>query len=970
MSRGTAGRRTTTVPGPVRRLLRNRVKLAAIGLVVAAGLSTATINLGAAAALRGTLDSNWRGAYDVLVTAEGTGSPLRGMLPPNASHAGSENLSLDDVARVRDVAGVELAAPIGELLVPGFRPVSPQLLIPRSAFDADTPQAFRLEVEYTSDDGFGERVVHTETHEFVSDETLPEPVVRGCDPGAVLTWMDDDVDAQQYPAFAAHVCAMNTQVDDGPGIFTSDEHGWKRDGAEGSIYSVSLGAAPVSTSRITLVDPEAERALLGERGAFLDPLRALGEAGAGAAPGGTARGATLEAWARAEVGEFAERYLDRYLRRASVGLWADPAIDADYTRFMADHGVDVFAEQQKSLAEQRLLPVLVADLATSPLAVKVSVHRIGEAQRTASADFPYETVDNAQPHEIATIGADISRALNPFLDAKVDLLWPGMTSDDNPSSWVFQTAALTEYGVAAGASYTSSASGFTLVPHGYRDPLPVTDAEGLPAPYAIDADPTAIGSEAAYVSWMPDTVAFHGTSESFQAIPVGDFRPETVTSTEQLNYVPLGAYASVGSHLTSGEFAGTQLAPSVSGLGLVSPRTTAIAPIAAATDLGLDHVVTAIRVRVADIHGYSQEAQARVLDVAERIRHLGYTATVVAGASPSDVQVTIAGYAFGTADAHGTQRVGEIGEIRQQWSELGAAARAELALSSASSAVVLIGMGAAVLLFVVVQLTGIPGHRTRASVMRELGFTRARIARWAAGEELPGLLLISAVLAVGASITASALSLLVLLGTGVVILTCTVVSVLAGARPATARAPRLGRTRSRRLGARTVRGFGLRQATLNPLTSGTQQLAIVVVAIAAAALASVLLHGRAEAGASLLAAYLSDQQFVPQLVLGVGALLAGVLLAALSRRMELQRRERQWSALRTAGWTARDVLRAQRAEASAVVIPAAIVALGAVIAGALTLDAGNPFVLVASAVCAAATATIVVVSTRMKGARA
>ncbi|MFT4052536.1 MAG: hypothetical protein QM677_09845, partial [Microbacterium sp.] len=318
----------------------------------------------------------------------------------------------------------------------------------------------------------------------------------------------------------------------------------------------------------------------------------------------------------------------------------------------------------------------------------------------------------------------------------------------------------------------------------------------------------------------------------------------------------------------------------------------------------------------------------------------------------------------------GTQEVGDLGTVVQRWSELGAAARVSLAVGGASFAVLALALAAAALLLAAVQLSGIPTRRAQAAVMRELGFTRARIARWFAGEEVPGIALI--VVVAGVAVVSSGGTALVWTTAAIVAATVTLaglVGVVAGSRHRTGAQPR--DARSRRLGARSAAGFGARQALVHPFTTGVHALSLIIVGLAAAALVAAVSSGRADAGRSSLAEVITGGQALPQAALGASGILGGILLARLTRRLDLTRRARQWDALRAAGWTTRQLALAQRVEGAVIVVPVLVVTGVLAALGAHAVGAAPALTYAGIAVAAATVTALVAFSarTRMKGVR-
>lgn len=962
--------RRPPIPGPLRRLAREPGRIAALGLLALVALASAGLQAGAVVALRASLDANWRGAYDILVTSGDAAGDREGLLPPNALGGEGPGMTLAEVETIRRVNGVDVAAPIGEILVPALAFADARVAIPRELAGADeAPQAFRVTAEFTTDDGLGERAVTIGTHTIVVDGSRGEPA-----PDPACTPTDGSFNnfaytAEEYPALASWHCF----TDYGDGVYEEFSDGGMsfQDPLDDATFQYSLmSSSPGSTTRITLIDPESERALLGEAGSFLTPLLDL-------APGADTRVDDMTRWAQSEPGPFGRAYLaeqeDIALQMAGIGVYRSEAVIDDLRRLHAANGSDWDEIGRAALADGRYLPLLVADAAVAPLTVKVTVETFGAVENLPPENVPFggpsfrytlpESLREGLPGDVVgTTVADISDALNPFRRAAAGIAWPG--ADPSTAELLPDYSSLGVPSLARPTASPLALVGDTalLRAAGYRAPR--LFESGPESAFDLAADPTTPGTETAYTGLrrLP-------TPQGVSAVPIGTFPATGVTSADDaVDFVPLGAYEPVGSRIAEGPHAGAELAPSVTGLGLVSPRTIAIGSLTSVASWGDGAHVNAIRVRVDGIDGYSAAAQERVVEVAAAIEALGYQAAVVAGSSPVDTPVRVLDYAFG-APAGGLQATGELGTILQRWSELGAAARAELALEGASIAALAVALGAGVILLGAVQLAGVPARRTQSGVLRQLGFPRSRIAVWLAAEELPALLgfVLVAALAIWLS-SASRLSLLVIGIAGGTAVLASILVVALGSRSANAR--RITPPASARLGARTVAGFGARQALVHPLGTLLHITAVVLVGVASGALAATVLRGRAESGQSLLAGLLAEQQLLPQLALGASGVTAGIVLALLVRRLELRRRRHQWAALRAAGWTTRQLSLAQRVEGALVVGPALLIAGALVAAGTIWLvPAATPWITTLLALAGTGLASIVTLSTRVEGAR-
>ncbi|UJP10465.1 hypothetical protein L2X99_01840 [Microbacterium sp. KUDC0406] len=475
-------------------------------------------------------------------------------------------------------------------------------------------------------------------------------------------------------------------------------------------------------------------------------------------------------------------------------------------------------------------------------------------------------------------------------------------------------------GKQRGAGYAEQAGGgIGLDDVGFIDPVrPPNAPEGKLHLVGDGAEP---GAESMYAEPQIISDASMRNEDYSLAVPIGSFDPADLgVDEEAANHVPLGAYAPVDTTLTGGEHAGETMRPSLSGLGLVSARTVAIGSIHSATYWKDKTPISAIRVRVSGLDRYDASGRQHVVDVAQRIEDLGLTATIVAGSSPADADVLVGGYAFGTDDPSAAQRVRSLGTMTQKWSELGAAARVSLSISAASWTMLAIALGSGVLLMISTQLAAVPARRAQSVVMREIGFTRQKVVRWFAAEELPGALVV-VVIAVGAWLLSGRS------GVSAITSGCAIAAIAAGSTVAVLSSTRTHPARakdarSRRLGARTVFGFGVRQVGVHPFTAVVQLLATIVIGLAAGTLAESVRTAQSAIGASGLAVLIGAQQLGPQLALGVIGVIGGIMLARITRRTDLARRAEQWRALRAMGWTGRQIARAQRAEGLAIALPA------------------------------------------------
>jgi hypothetical protein len=906
------------IAGGLRRLTRERTRLVAVLLLAVVAIASSGIQSAAALVLQQTLDANWRGAYDILVTAPGATGTLDELLAPNSLSAGG-GLSLDDVERMRRIDGVEVAAPVGTVAVPGLLSGQMPITIPKAELGANVvPQAFHITAAYTTDDGLGERVVTTSTQDVVVDgsggpaDTNDEFTEMCMNEESSVSGMV--VDARRYPALKANLCGLHTPTNE-PSVFSAFEGGYssKSEKIKGGLQFSLEDEAPAAVTRITLVDPVAERALLGDAGQFLDPLVDLD------ADENFGRGDIME-WATSSGDQFASSYLNVIAEEGDGLGGLDVKVEREYRRLFEDNGQDYDEWLLSGVADQNYLPLIVTDRGSAPLTMTLTVEALGDAPRKHAApgrlpfDFPDGSSGPAQ-----TSVADASDLLNPFVENTVAMAWPGtdLTSIDEVESYV--TLHFQVGGDVTNADVDVADDGVQLHASGFREPT--ADRSTFPdSLFALSESGAEPGTESAYSSVTP----FPEMRETgVTAVPVGRFSVDQLDDVQKgTSYVPLGAYQSVGSTVTGGEHNGATMSPSVTGLGIVGPETVAIAPIASAAAWNQESPVGAVRVRVSGISGYTPRSIERMLGVADAITEAGYQATLVAGSSPTDVDVRVDDYAFGTMDFDGKQNVGTLGTVTQRWSELSAAARTDTAVSSASFATLAIGLASAAVLLGAVQFANIPRRRAQASVLRGSGFTRLRVARWNAAEEAPTLAIIVAAGVVAWWLSGGTELALVVAAIGVAI-----VLVLAGLGVALAsRAPHARRpgATSARVGASGIASFGMRQPRIHVLTALVQAVAIAIVSVTVAGLVFVWMQSVEVAGQSAIAQLAVGQLSVAHIALGVASVGAGIVLAVIGRRLDLVGRAAQWESMRAMGWTGSQIAATQRVELLAIVAVAVL----------------------------------------------
>lgn len=141
---------------PAVRLRRQPRRVASLIVAAALSLAAATINDALRFRLAASIDSNWRGAYDILVRPSGQRLDLEktlGLVEPNfLGFTGTGGIDQAQLAAIRGIAGVELAAPVsvvGYLSYTASAPIVYRTDVPKKA------TLYRLVLSASTSDGLG-----------------------------------------------------------------------------------------------------------------------------------------------------------------------------------------------------------------------------------------------------------------------------------------------------------------------------------------------------------------------------------------------------------------------------------------------------------------------------------------------------------------------------------------------------------------------------------------------------------------------------------------------------------------------------------------------------------------------------------------------------------------------------------------------------------------------------------------------
>jgi putative ABC transport system permease protein len=157
--------------------LRELISRRTATLLAGAGLLTATLgfmilastSLTTEATLKGDITRAWAAPYDLLVRPTGSATPIetsQGLVRPNFLSSGAGGITLQQLAAIRQIPGVDIAAPIailGYVYWPGSAPVD----ISTSVLPGQELQVFRLRVTASADAGMS-NVPFSDRYELVA----------------------------------------------------------------------------------------------------------------------------------------------------------------------------------------------------------------------------------------------------------------------------------------------------------------------------------------------------------------------------------------------------------------------------------------------------------------------------------------------------------------------------------------------------------------------------------------------------------------------------------------------------------------------------------------------------------------------------------------------------------------------------------------------------------------------------------
>ncbi|WP_349880323.1 FtsX-like permease family protein [Micromonospora sp. HUAS YX12] len=855
--RGRAGRSVALLAG---------VLVATTGFVVLTGATT-TSRL----AVTGAVERDTRAAYDILVRPQGTRTPLeaaRGLVRPNYLSDTYGGITTAQYEQVRAVAGVDVAAPIAMI---GYSTSAvPLRLDLTAAVDRSLDrQVIRVEPTYLAERGLSTapgkpRYVYVTTHPLIHPMVDPEHLDE-------LRYTD----GRRYPV--DEVCG-----------------------------SVAREVQPDGSSR-PICDPQ-RGALIGNRGALSErdnwwivPVRLL--------PDGR-----FEAENRvlAENGDAATAISDRLTLTEPVTVpFLLAAVDPDAEQRLVGlagavttgrplRAGDAVDEKLLGTALNRSVPVLATSRPYLDSELRATLTRLPAAR---PAGMP--AVDLEQGLRRAT-GTPAGVARANLADAYRSRLAAGVSDQGGCCRGQLQT--ITQPGPVAYEERPGGELRATGVPPAAPEVFgDVREFSWLPRPWLTED----VGARTLRRLPLPGGGA---VTPFRQWRAVGVFDPEKLTGFSDVGTVPLETYeapvAGGADNRSRAALGDRPLEPSGNPAGYLSAPPLLLTNLTSARQL-LDGAgttqrtapISAIRVRVADVHGYSERSAERVRLIAERITQAtGLDVDITLGSSPAPQTVELPAGAFGRPALSLTER----------WSALGVASVITEAVDRKSAALFVLVLVVCVLFLGNAVSAAVRDRRPELAVLACLGWPAHRIGALVLGEVAAlglaaGLLSVGLALPLGAALDIGVDWRRALVAVPVALLLALVAGVApalraARAHPAAALRPPVAGARGVRQ-PRTLPGLALVNLMRSP---GRTMLGAGALAIGVAALTLVAATTYAFRGAivgSLLGDTVSLSVRGADALAAVATVLLGAAAVADVLYLNIRDRAAELATLRATGWT-------------------------------------------------------------------
>jgi hypothetical protein len=649
-------------------------------LVAMLAATAAGIHQTAGLRVTGFVDGHWRGAYDILVRPAGTRLDLEstnGLVEPDfVGLGGRGGISLDQLAAIRSISGVEMAAPIGFV---GFMRGTAPLAVINLDHLPSKPTLYKLTVTTTTTDGLSRQVVQSE-----EGEVLLGPPAAGPDPTASWATTFGSISAGQDASGAWQVDIMSGH------------------------------ALPDLEVPVIAVDPVSEEELLAGNAAFLDAFRKLAGAGFRAAgtfdPGWVAPGYLHEASSIANI-------------QSATYPWPSD-------RQLPVIPLVVSSRQAASLQVQLQVQQIGQALADYPASGSL-------ADAESAAGSGLTTVGTSSVDAGSTIAPlRVPELAVPWPGSAST---GGVTGIYQSSAVDTRLMVRPTYTVASSAGPDGGAPAFRITPVGAVGPDDDPNQHRGDAPTtSVSSGSFQAYRQLVSVPMATGTTGFEphaAVRQPFLLAPIGTFDATAVKiPTDPLDYVPLGAYDPADTTYVA-DTGGKPVTPTAMQYpllpnGLVTTPPLAITDLGGAVALRGNSPIDAVRVRVAGVTDFGPDSQARIQAAAAAISRMGFDVDIVAGSSPQQVDVYVPEYNTDQSPAT------DLGWVRQHWTTIGAAQRVVGGFDQADLALLILSLLATTIW--AFALAGLRSERRirDVGVLKAIGWDRWEILRWLMGEPI------------------------------------------------------------------------------------------------------------------------------------------------------------------------------------------------------------------------------------------
>lgn len=828
------------------------VLVATTGFVVLTGAAT-TSRLVAS----GVIEDNYRPPYDILVRpAAARAETATGVLPPSQLAGPDGGISLEQWQQIKEIPGVEVAAPLALL---GLADVRPGLRVDLT--DLVDPDAERQLIAITPRI-LAERGLTTLDAAPRYVYITHRPLVPPSEMGQTLVYTDGtQVDVRQ----SAKEC---------PGTGGGGPLEVQRDGSRRQVCTaVSVDAAP--DRRLTHVSPILAYQILPDRTFRLASVLTRGQP-LSAVPSTPRLEVELPALVPAQL-----TAVDPVEEARLVGI--DRAVQRG--RYLDEH--DSLAPAQ---ADGRALPVIASDKLAIDQTIDITVARMMGGQTTRAVlggvEEQWRLLRDAEREPLHEVSYDLAEVYRTAAEAAVSGTTPLSPIDSlfRPTPSVYAELPDGSYQVPSGAPDSADTAKM------WRDSWLATDVHLRTG------------------RW----VSLDGTGQRWFVTPVGLFAPEQTRGTAEA-HVGLDPYRSGGlvggDNLSRTLLDNQPLLPNDNPQGfpdrtpcLVTTLTAAKDLLAAADPALAAAPLSAIRVRVANVGGFDAVSRERVRMVADEIvGRTGLSVEILLGSStvPTAIQLP----------------AGNLGRpaltVLEPWTKQGVLTQVVTVVDRKN--LILLGLLLVVCTLLVGNAvsTAVRGRRRELAILACVGWPAWRLAALVHAEAA-ALGLVAGL--VGAAAAGPLADLAGVRISGAVALLCVPIAVLLTATAAVGPALRAARTRSaaalhplvaparRATPHRTVAGVALANLARVPgrTLAGAASLATGVGAVTL--ITAALWAFQDGMVGSLLGQAVSVQVRAVDLVAVAGILLFGVLGTIDVMYLNIRERAAEFATLRATGW--------------------------------------------------------------------